>query len=248
MKLQIHPWEHKRIKAKRRSETRSSCTLTVPIGGSAPERWHEEQHYAPIGSHGLLQARMGSHSCRYLYYFSLSHALSTYFPQPHVQTLCPSPAVVFLLLQSAVSLLCETPDLWPQFSVKLEFEILLISSDLCLTPLILPPLSYCVSVPSLLPELFPKSIFFPLFVCISYHLHFFCVWFSWHTHIHAIPNVFIRHAYRKVHLFVLFLGNKQMNCEVKPLPFFAEQPPPIVLPLSLSSYFNSQKFYFNKSY
>lgn len=95
-------------------------------------------------------------------YFSLSHALSTYFPQPHVQSLCPTPTVVFLLLQSAVSLLCETPDLWPQFSVKLEFIIHLISSDLCLTPLILPPLSYCISVPSLFAGLFPKSIFFPL--------------------------------------------------------------------------------------
>lgn len=112
---------------------------------------------------------MGSHSCRFLCYFSLSHALSLYSSHPLLRPVCPSPSAA-LFLQSAVSLLCETPDLLPQFSAKLVFEINLISSVYPLSHSYPSPSFLDLHICSFCQQLFPKDFLFR-FACFFIYTH-----------------------------------------------------------------------------
>ena len=123
---------------KRVNETSSSCRFTVLIRVFG--LWEKPCGAAQL-SPGLSQLQIP------LLFLSVSCSLSTLYSSCFF-AFCPRIAL-FRSPSFAVSLPCPAPDLLPQFSVNLEFEINLISSDLGFILIVLPPFFCCIYFPSL---------------------------------------------------------------------------------------------------
>ena len=127
--LSCHAWEQKI--QRERTRQGAAVDLPLPSEGLASERSHVERPGSPLGSR----------SCTHLCSFPPSHAVS-FLPSLSLQLHLPFrwlhsslffPAAFLRHTNSPylspLSPLCPAPDLLPQFSVQLEFEINPISSD-----------------------------------------------------------------------------------------------------------------------
>ncbi len=156
--FQVHTCKQESRRAKETERQGAAVDLLFPLEGAVSERSHVEQHSSPLGSH----------SCRYLCSFSLSHALflSLLISPPSILAslfFCcpPSPVYCISPVSSSwpfVTVLCQ-PGIWNQ--------PLFISSGLCLSLLVLPPVSHCIRLPSTPTLLFTLLYSFVLLLSYS---------------------------------------------------------------------------------
>lgn len=132
----------------------AAVDLLFPWEGLASERSHVEQHDSPLGSH----------SCRYLCSFSLSHALIL----PLLTSFAFDPCIPQLLPPSFSSQFSSVSSPWPFARILRQIGIwnqpFFISSGLCLSLIVVLPSSYCMS--SLSPQL--SSLVFCALLYYSY--------------------------------------------------------------------------------